>query len=87
MNIEMILWTILLSVGLIALAFIGLAIRVLIKKNGRFSKKCASIDVGDGTKVGGCNGCGDKKHSKCPRFEEHHGFEGMPAEQIKEILK
>lgn len=87
MNYEMLLYTVLFSVVLVGIAFLGLAIRVVLKKNGRFSKKCVSVDLGDGNTVGGCDGCGDKKHSKCPHFESHHGFEGMPAEQFKEVME
>lgn len=87
MESNVLLVTILFSVALVAVAFVGLAVRVLFKKGGKFSKRCASIDIGDGKIVGGCDGCGDKKHSQCPHFEKHHGFESMPAEQIREAIE
>jgi hypothetical protein len=52
----MILQVLIISIVLIGLAFAGIAIKILLKKNGEFKKSCSSIDPETG-QVYGCS-CG-----------------------------
>ncbi len=56
---------VLLSIVLIALAVAGIAIKLLVKKNGQFSGTCSSnnplVQKGDGS----CGICGAKSGDKC----------------------
>lgn len=57
--------TIFLSVLLLALGMAGIAIKILVKKNGRFSGTCSSnnpLVQGDGE---ACGICGAKPQEKC----------------------
>jgi hypothetical protein len=58
------------AVILIGLAFAGIAIKMLLQKDGQFSKSCSSIEFSDGEKVG-CV-CGDGNPEKCVNYEKHH---------------
>lgn len=46
------------AVVLIALAFAGIAIKILVKKDGQFSKSCSTIDPATGQRLG-CT-CGNE---------------------------
>lgn len=77
----MIFKLILLSTGLIALAFALIAIKMFIFKDGIFTKTCSSqIAIPDGTKLG-CS-CDENPGNVCENYEEHHG--GI-AQQIKKL--
>jgi hypothetical protein len=56
---------IIISIVLLALAFAGIAIKILVKKNGQFSGTCSSnnplLKQGDGA----CSICGAKPEEKC----------------------
>lgn len=57
--------TILLSIVLLAVGIAGIAIKLLIKKNGRFSGTCSSnnpLVQGEGE---ACGICGAKPQEKC----------------------
>ena len=58
--------TIILSILLLGLAIIGIAIKLLLKKNGRFSGTCSSnnplTQAGEGES---CSICGAKPQEKC----------------------
>ncbi|WPR70858.1 membrane or secreted protein [Flavobacterium sp. NG2] len=57
--------TILLSILLLGLGIGGIAIKLLVKKNGRFSGTCSSnnpLVQGEG---GACGICGAKPEEKC----------------------
>lgn len=60
---------ILLSVILIAFAFLALAVKMFFKKGGQFTKTCASIDE-KGQKIP-CI-CKDAGPDKCENYDEHH---------------
>lgn len=58
-----------LGVGLLALAFAGIAVKIWMKKDGRFAGTCASnnpVVQGEG---GSCGFCGARPEEKC-RGEE-----------------
>ena len=55
---------VLLAIALLALAVAGIAIKILVKKNGKFSGTCSSNNplFNDG---GSCSICGAKPEDKC----------------------
>ncbi len=57
--------TILLSIVLLALAFAGIAIKILVKKNGTFSGTCSSNNPLFQNEGGTCGICGAKPQEKC----------------------
>jgi hypothetical protein len=57
--------TIILSIVLLALAFAGIAIKILVKKNGRFSGTCSSNNPLIQNEDGACGICGAKPEGKC----------------------
>lgn len=57
--------TIILSIVLLALAFAGIAIKILVKKNGRFSGTCSSNNPLIQNDEGTCGICGAKPEEKC----------------------
>lgn len=61
---------VLLSVGLIALAFAGIAIKLLLKKNGEFAGTCASNNPMFQDDSGSCNLCGARPSEQCLNEEE-----------------
>jgi len=56
---------ILLSIILLAIAVAGIAIKILVKKNGRFSGTCSSNNPLLQNEGGGCGICGAKPEEKC----------------------
>jgi hypothetical protein len=56
---------VLLSILLVGLAFAGIAIKILVKKNGQFAGTCSSnnplLKDGDGV----CGMCGARPDEKC----------------------
>jgi hypothetical protein len=72
----MIFKLILLSTGLIAIAFALIGIKMFIFKDGIFTQTCSSdIAVPDGTKLG-CY-CDENPGYVCENFEEHHSVAGQ----------
>ena len=61
----------LLTFGLLALCMLGLGIKMLLKKNGEFSHRCAMHELGEGQACGNCSSTG--RHEDCPNFQLHHG--------------
>lgn len=59
------LLTVLLAIGLLGLAFAGIAIKILSRKNGQFSGTCASNNPLVQQEGGGCGYCGAKPEEKC----------------------
>jgi rRNA maturation endonuclease Nob1 len=57
--------TVLISIVLLALAFAGIAIKLLLKKNGRFSGTCSSNNPLFQKEGGVCSICGAKPEEKC----------------------
>jgi hypothetical protein len=64
------LTVLLFAVILIGLAIGGIAIKMLLQKDGQFSKTCSSIEFSDGEKVG-CV-CGDGNPEGCVNYAKHH---------------
>jgi hypothetical protein len=63
------LTTILLGVGLLGLAFAGIAVKIWLKKDGEFAGTCASNNPLVTAEGGGCGFCGAKPEEKCRRDE------------------
>ncbi|MFT4778485.1 MAG: rRNA maturation endonuclease Nob1 [Flavobacteriales bacterium] len=60
---------ILLTIGLLALAFAGIAIKILVKKNGQFAGTCASNNPMFQEEGGGCSICGARPQDRCQQDE------------------
>ena len=63
---------ILLSIGLVALCFAGIAIKLIVKKDGEFSGACASNNPYLNKEGEACSFCGAQPDEKCKK----------PAEEI-----
>jgi len=57
--------TIILSIVLLALAISGIAIKILVKKNGQFSGTCSSNNPLIQNEGETCGICGAKPEEKC----------------------
>jgi hypothetical protein len=62
---------IIFSVLLIGLAVAGISIKMLLQKDGQFSKSCSSVEFADGKKTE-CV-CGNGDPTSCVNYEKHHG--------------
>ncbi len=60
---------ILLTVGLLALAFAGIAIKIWAKKGGEFAGTCASNNINFNEKGEPCSFCGARSDEKCQKDE------------------
>jgi len=58
------------AIVLIGLAIGGIAIKMILQKDGQFSKSCSSVEFTTGEKVGCICGDGDPKN--CVNFSKHH---------------
>ena len=56
---------ILLSIGFLALAFAGIAIKILVKKDGKFAGTCASNNPYLNKEGEACGMCGALPDEKC----------------------
>jgi|TARA_B100000768_G_scaffold180011_1_gene198969 hypothetical protein len=54
-----------LSVGMLALGFAGIAIKILIKKDGEFAGTCASQNPLLKNESGSCSVCGARPQDEC----------------------
>jgi hypothetical protein len=63
-NVAM-LQLILITIILLALAFAGIAIKILVKKNGQFSGTCASNNPLLQEKGASCGVCGARPEEQC----------------------
>ena len=54
-----------LSIGLLSLAFAGIAIKILFKKNGEFAGTCASNNPLLNKEGESCGICGARPDEKC----------------------
>jgi hypothetical protein len=61
----------LMAIVLVGLAFAGIAIKILVKKGGQFTKSCSSVDAVSGEKIG-CV-CEGQNPQNCVNIEKHHG--------------
>ena len=57
--------TILISIVLLALAIAGIAIKILLKKDGKFSGTCSSNNPLLQNEGGVCGICGARPQDKC----------------------
>lgn len=57
-----------LTLGGVALCFFALSVRVIFKKDGQFSRRCASQQSG-----GSCRCQEHGRHEDCPNYQLHHG--------------
>lgn len=61
------------AIILLALAFLGLAVRIILKKDGHFRKSCSTMDTGEGDEYAcKCSGKSEEDESKCEYFAKHH---------------
>ena len=60
---------ILLSIGFLALAFAGIAIKILVKKDGEFAGTCASQSPFLNKEGEACGFCGASAEEKCKKEE------------------
>ena len=59
-------WTeVILAIGLLGLAFAGIAIKILVKPGGEFSGTCASNNPMLRSEDGGCSVCGARPQDAC----------------------
>lgn len=58
---------VLLSVGILAVAFAGIAIKILVKKDGKFAGTCASNNPMLREEGIGCSVCGAKPEEMCKK--------------------
>ncbi len=56
---------VLVSIVLVALAFAGIAIKILVKKNGRFAGTCSGNNPLLQNEGGACGICGARPEEKC----------------------
>lgn len=60
---------VLLTIGLLALAFAGIAIKLLVKKDGKFSGTCASNSPFLNKEGEPCSFCGAAPEEQCKKSE------------------
>jgi len=60
---------ILLTIGLIAIAFAGIAIKIWAKKDGEFAGTCASNNINFNEKGEPCSFCGARPEEQCMKDE------------------
>ena len=60
---------VLLTIGMLAIAMAGIAIKILVKKNGEFAGTCASNNPMFQNEEGGCSYCGATKDEVCKKEE------------------
>ena len=58
---------VLLTIGMLALAMAGIAIKILLKKNGEFAGTCASNNPMFQNDKGDCSYCGAAKDEVCKK--------------------
>ena len=61
--------TVFLGIGLLALAFAGIAGKIWLKKDGEFAGTCASNNPLVQAEGGSCGFCGARPEEKCKREE------------------
>ena len=60
---------VLLTIGMLAIAMAGIAIKILVKKNGEFAGTCASNNPMFQNEEGGCSYCGATNDEVCKKEE------------------
>ncbi|MGF1564425.1 MAG: membrane or secreted protein [Flavobacteriales bacterium] len=56
-----------IAIGMLALAFAGIAIKILVKKDGKFAGTCASNNPILQEDGGACGVCGARPQEQCRR--------------------
>ena len=56
-----------LTIGMLALAFAGIAVKILLKKNGEFAGTCASQSPFLNKEGEACSFCGASPEEKCKK--------------------
>ena len=64
---------VLLAIGLMGLGLAGIAIKLLVKKNGTFAGTCASSNPMFQNDAGTCSVCGARPQENCLAPEEKKG--------------
>lgn len=59
--------TLLLTIGLLGLGFAGIAIKILVKKDGEFSGTCSSNNPLLKNDSGSCSICGARPQDQCQK--------------------
>ena len=59
--------TLLLTIGLLGLGFAGIAIKILVKKDGEFSGTCSSNNPLLQNDSGSCSICGARPQDQCQK--------------------
>ena len=67
------LTTIFLTIGLLALGFAGIAIKILVKKDGEFAGTCSSNNPLLDKEDGSCSICGASRGDRCQKDELPEG--------------
>ena len=65
--------TILLAIGLLALGFAGIAIKILVQKDGEFAGTCSSNNPLLDNEDGSCSICGASRGDRCQKEELPEG--------------
>lgn len=65
----MTLGVILLSIGFLALAFAGIAVKILLKKDGEFAGTCASNNPLLREEGASCSVCGARPEEQCKQSD------------------
>jgi hypothetical protein len=61
------------AILILAIAILGMAVRILLVKGGKFRKSCSSVDTGSGeTRSCECNSSTPEVHSQCKNYNQHH---------------
>lgn len=60
---------VLVTIGMLALAFAGIAVKILLKKNGEFAGTCASQSPFLNKEGENCSFCGATPEEKCKKEE------------------
>ena len=63
--------TVLLAIGLVGIAFAGLGIKIIFKKDGEFNGTCSSNNPMLRNEIGECTVCGRKAGESCESDESN----------------
>jgi hypothetical protein len=58
---------VLITIGLLAFAFAGIAIKLLVKKDGKFAGTCANSSAMLNEEGGNCTVCGARPQERCKK--------------------
>jgi hypothetical protein len=58
---------VLLTIALLAIAFAGIAVKIIFKRNGKFAGTCASASPFLNKDGSGCSVCGARPDEMCER--------------------